>query len=223
MNQTTNLPDPVRRYLAHALPQETKPIRRARLQMHGRIKVGGWMRFEAEWEGDGTSFSWRALAGPGRLRPLRVHDRFANGRGAMDVRLRPNLKLIHDASEDVARSGAGRAALEAVWVPGSLLTECGVTWTAESDQLIAATRDVPPERPQLNLTIDSSGALVSCHGQRFRDAKHGYLPFGAIVDQERTFNGTTIPSKLAVGWGFSSDDWQPFFECEVTGYEAAGA
>jgi hypothetical protein len=69
------------------------------------------------WEGDGRSFSWRANSGPGPFPLLRVHDRFADGVGAMDIRLRPTvkglpaLKLLHPENDDVARSGAGRAAL----------------------------------------------------------------------------------------------------------------
>jgi hypothetical protein len=47
------------------------------------------------------------------------------GRGFINIRLRvpwsrlPALKLVHAESEDVARSGAGRAALEALWVMGT--------------------------------------------------------------------------------------------------------
>ena len=35
----------------------------------------------------------------------------------MDIRLRPGLQLLRVEDEDTARSGAGRAAAEAVWAP----------------------------------------------------------------------------------------------------------
>jgi len=68
-----------------------------------------------------------------------VHDQFIDGVGFMDIRLRPPsrrlpaMKLLHAENDDTARSGAGRAALEALWVPGALLPERGVGWRAESD------------------------------------------------------------------------------------------
>ena len=116
-----DLDEPVRRYFAHALA-EGAPLRpAARLRLPGRIRVGAWLRFESTWEGDGRSFSWQATAGPGQLRVLRVHDRFAGGSGFMDIRLRRGPRLLHTENADTARSGAGRAALEALWVPAALL------------------------------------------------------------------------------------------------------
>ena len=153
------LDEPVRRYLQHALAAGTRLSRGVRLEMRGRIKVGVWLGFGSVWEGDGRSLSWRANAGPGPLRLLRVHDQFAAGRGFMDIRLRtpfrplPALKLLHAANDDVARSGACRAALEALWAPMSLLPDRGVRWRAESDDRVVASWEVPPEQPEVNIGI----------------------------------------------------------------------
>ena len=45
----------------------------------------------------------------------------------------------------------------------------GVTWRAASDDLIVASFDVPPERPEVALRIDGEGALVSASSLRGRD------------------------------------------------------
>ena len=212
--------EPVRRYFAHALAPGTPPAGGARLRLRGRIKVGAWLRFDSVWEGDGRSFSWRALAGPGPLPLLRVHDRFADGVGFMDVRLRrPGVKLLHAEDDDVARSGAGRAALEGLWVTWALMHERGVAWRAESDDLLVATWDVPPERPELRIAVAADGSVTSYGALRWRDRGSGYLPFGAHVHAERTFGGVTIPSRIVAGWGYGTPDWAPFFEAEVSAYE----
>jgi hypothetical protein len=42
--------------------------------------------------------------------------------------------------------------------------------------------------------------------------------FGGIVEEERTFGGFTIPSKLRIGWYFGSDRFETegeFFRCTV--------
>jgi hypothetical protein len=225
---TAGLEEPVRRYFAHALADGAQLSRGVRLEASGRIRVGAWLRFESVWEGDGRSFSWSATSGPGPLPFLKVHDRFANGVGSMDIRLRPPLKrlpalrLLHADSEDVARSGAGRAALEALWTPASLLPGRGVTWRAESDQLIVATWTVAPETPEVHIAIDANGGVRSYWSQRWRDSKAGYVPFGADVHAERDFAGMTIPSRLTAGWGYGTDQWTPFFEAEVTRLEHMG-
>lgn len=212
------LDEPVRRYFRHALAEGAPLSRAVRLRLSGRIRVGAWLRFDSVWEGDGRSFSWDATAGP--LRLLRVHDGFAAGHGVMDVRVRrPPLRLVHAEDEHTARSGAGRAALEAIWAPASLLPARGVRWRVESETSIVATRDVPPEQPELHISLAADGAVRSVRGRRWRDAKRGYEPFGADVHAERTFHGLTIPSRLTAGWGHGTDAWAPFFECEVTALE----
>ena len=213
------LDDPVRRYFVHALAEGAPPAARARLRIRGRIKVGGWLRFDSVWEGDGRSYDWRALCGLGALRPLRVHDRFAEGTGLMDIRLRPGLRLLHAAGDDTARSGAGRAAIESDWVPGSLLPHCGVTWRAEAENVIVAVFDVPPERPEIRFRLGPDGQVRSQSTRRWQGARSGYVPFGVDVHAERTFDGVTIPSRFLGGWGYGTPKWAPFFDGEIYEFE----
>jgi hypothetical protein len=217
-----DLDEPVRRYLRHALAPGTPLRRGVHLEMGGHIKVGAWLRFRSVWEGDGRSFSWRATAGPGPLPLLRVHDQFSAGRGFMDIRLRsglrrlPALKLLHAQGDDVARSGAGRAALEALWVPMALLPDRGVGWRADSHDLIVASREVPPERPEVHIRIGPDGLVRSYSALRWRGGKQGYVPFGVDVLAETRFGPLTIPGRLTAGWGHGTADWSPFFRAEVT-------
>lgn len=213
------LDEPVRRYFLHALAEGSPPAARARLLIRGRIKVGAWLRFESVWEGDGRSYDWRALCGLGPLRPLRVHDRFADGAGFMDIRLRPGLKLLHAAGDDTARSGAGRAALESDWVPGSLLPERGVTWRVESENVIVAVFDVAPERPEIRFRLGADGQVRSQSAMRWQGASSGYVPFGVDVQAERTFGAATIPSRFLGGWGYGTPKWAPFFDGEICEFE----
>jgi hypothetical protein len=213
------LDEPVRRYFTHALQPDTRLSRRVRLEMTGRINIGAWLPFTATWEGDARSFIWRAKSGPWRLRILHVVDRFADGAGSMDARLFGRIPLLHADDEDVVRSGAGRAAAEAMWTPASLLPDRGVSWHAESDDLILATWDVPPERPQLRLRIDSEGAVRSGCVLRWDNGQHGrrgYIPCGADVHAEQRLGDLTIPSRLSVGWWYGTPHYKPFFECDIS-------
>ena len=215
------LDEPVSRYFAHALAPGATVAPTMRLEMAGRIKVGIWMPFSADWEGNGRFFRWHATAGPFGLPALRVLDRFEDGSGSMDVRLRPGVKLVHAEDEDTARSGAGRAAAEAMWTPAGLLPQHDVRWRAEGDDLIVARWEVPPERPELRLEIDADGAIRTLNVMRWQ-GRDGYVPMGGHVLEDRRFGHVTIPSRISVGWWYGMPRYKPFFEATVTAAEPAG-
>jgi hypothetical protein len=206
-------PDPVERYLAHAMPAGPPPDDGVGLRMAGRIKLGAWLPFTAEQVCDGRSFVWRARVGP-----LRVTDRFADGAGGMRGSLLGRRTLFDARGEDVTRSSAGRAALEAVWCPAALRPERGVTWRAEADDHIVATWDVPPERPEVHLLIAPDGALRAVWAERWGNAGRpafGYIPCGCEVLAERRFGSLVVPSEVTVGWWFGTPEYAPFFRARV--------
>jgi hypothetical protein len=213
-----HLDEPVRRYFTHALAPGARLGAGVRLTMEGLIKVGTWMPFEAEWQGDGRSFEWHARAGR-PFRPLRVVDRYAGDSGSMEVRLFGRIGLVRARGKDTTRSAAGRAAVEAaVWAPGSLLPACGVAWHAQNDERIVAIWEVPPERPAVHVKIDHAGAVRSVSVMRWDDGshgRHGYIPCGAEVQAERRFGDLVLASEITVGWWFEAPRWAPFFKARV--------
>jgi Family of unknown function (DUF6544) len=209
------LDEPVRRYLRHAVAAESPPSPAVRLGMTGRIRLGAWLPFSAVEDADGRSFTWRARLGRGLLE---VTDSFADGRGATRGRVLGRLRVLSAEGPDVSRSAAGRAALEAVWAPAALLPGSGVHWRAVDDHTIAVTLDVPPERPDVHLRIDDSGALRGAWARRWHAARDGgrYVPCGCEVHAERRFGPLTVPEDVTVGWGYGTPDWSPFFRARIT-------
>jgi hypothetical protein len=219
----TGLDEPVRRYLSHAIRDGAELGAGVRLKMAGRIKVGLWLSFSARQECDARSFTWRARVGLGPLTALAVVDRFAQGAGSMDGRLLGRIKLFHADDEDTTRSAAGRAALEAVFTPASLLPQRGVNWRVESESEIVATWDVPPERPELHLRIDDQGALRSYRALRWGNVNQkefGYIPCGCEVEAERRFGDLVVPSSITGAWWFGTQRQTPFYRAEIRGLTA---
>jgi hypothetical protein len=213
------LDEPVRRYLTHAIRPGAALGGRVRLTMSGHIKVGAWLSFSAEQDlWDGHAFEWRARAGLGPLKPFQVTDRYEPRLGSTDGRLFGRLRFLHADDEDTVRASAGRAAVESIFVPTTLLPGPGVGWRTASDAVIVATIEVPPERTELQLTIDRDGALRCVEVQRWgnvgRDG-YGYIPFGGDVLAERRFGDLTLPSRLAVGWWYGTPRFAPFFKAEI--------
>jgi hypothetical protein len=215
------LDEPVGRYLRHAIAPGAAPSDRVRLTMRGRIRVGPWLDFEAEQEFAGHDFTWRARAGRWRWRPLHVVDHFRDGAGGTDGRLFGRLRFLHADDADTARAAAGRAAAESIWVPGTLLPGRGVQWRAEADDRIVATLDVPPERIELELGIDSAGAPRTVRLLRWGNVGRdgfGPIPFGGRLGEDRRFGDVVVPTRVVVGWWYGTPRYRPFFDASVTGY-----
>ncbi len=212
------LPEPVRRYLHHALPKGFHVTRGVTLRMAGKIRVGFWLPFTAGQECDGRSFEWRARVGIGPLAPLEIVDCYANGAGSVTGRLLSRYELFRQADEHVHRSAAGRAALEAVLAPASLLPGRGVSWRAEEDEHIIASSDLEPEHIEVHMRIDQHGAVRAISAQRWGNIdkhSHGYLTFGGDVHAEQAFGDVVIPSHLTLGWRYGSEHYKPFFEAHI--------
>jgi hypothetical protein len=129
--------------------------------------------------------------------------------------------LVHARGEDITRSAAGRAAVEAaIWAPASLLPSRGIDWRADSDEHIVAAWDVPPERPAVQIKLDRAGSVRSVSLMRWDDGRHGrhgYIPCGGTVHAEKRFGDLVLASEVTVGWWFETPRWAPFFKARVLG------
>jgi hypothetical protein len=220
LDMLAGLDEPVRRYFSHAISDGAALPTGVRLAMSGRIKVGLWLPFTAEQTVDGRSFAWRARVGWGRLTPLRVTDRYADAAGSTEGRLLERVTLFHAKDINTTRSAATRAAIESVVLaPPSVLPGRGVTWRAETDDVIVACLDLPPEQPEIRLRIDEHGAIRTVSALRWGNAGEKtfqYIPFGGEVQAERRFGDLVLPSTLSVGWWFDTPRYAPFFRAEIT-------
>ncbi len=207
-----DLPEPVRRYFRHAIAEGTPLATSVALSMHGRIKVPGlgrWLQFEAEEELEPErGFIWRARVGG----MLRARDELREGRGRVEARLL-GVPVMRASGADVDRSAAGRLAAESIWQPAGLLPERGVSWEADGDEVRAA-RTVAGERTELRLRLADEGRVLEASVERWN--RDRYEPFGARVEDEGTFAGYTIPTRVHAGWGYGTPSFGEFFDATIT-------
>ena len=218
------LDEPVRRYFSHAIAEGTGLSKGVRMAMSGRIKVGLWLPFTADQTTDGRSFTWRARVGRGALTPLRVTDHYADSIGRSEGRLLGRLTLFYADDANTARSAATRAAIESVvFAPVSVLPGSGVTWRAETDSVIVACFNLPPEHPEVRLRIDQHGAIQTVSALRWGNVGEKtfqYLPFGGHAHTERRFGDLVLANTLSVGWWFATPRFAPFFRAEISSVTA---
>ncbi len=215
----STLPDLAKQYLRHAIAPERSPASVVRLEMVGEIKLKNWMPFTAALVVRGTKgFVWSARA---RMKHgfISGYDRYLEGVGEMRWKLVGLFPVMSASGSDVTRSAADRFALERVFLPSSF---CGssTTWSAQAQNLELATTGLSP----IHLDLEASGRIRTISMDRWGNpdgGAFGLTPFGGIVDEEATWDGYTIPSRLRIGWHWGTNRFAEgeFFRAKITSAE----
>jgi hypothetical protein len=206
----SGLPEPVVRWLTHAIAEGTPLATAVEVRMHGELRIGTWARFTAVQRiALPGGFVWAASA---RVRGLPVvgFDRWTRGTGEMRWRLLGLVPAMSGDGEDVTRSAAGRLAGEVLIVaPGAALSP-EVSWRALDGDRAVAVVQVGRTTHEVTLTVGPDGALSELVFQRWGEAGGGTFgeqPFGATFHGEATFGGVTVPRRITGGWHFGTDRW----------------
>lgn len=199
-------PEPVRRYLDHAIAPQTPLATAVRLRMHGEIKLKQWFPFRAEQVIHGQrGLIWQAVVWMKGL-PIIGSDRLVDGVAALNWKLLGLLPVVQGAGADIDRSALGRWQAELVWLP-SMLVETGVTWRTSGTDL-QPRLSLSGQRVGLTLHTSDQGQLDALRLERWGNPEGGEfhaVSFGGVVEQEGTFGGYTIPTRLRAGWYFGTD------------------
>jgi hypothetical protein len=207
---TAGLPEPVGRWLGHAVADGTPLARAVELRMHGEIFLGRWSPFTAVQRLSVTGgFVWAATARLLGL-PIRGFDRWTSGSGEMRWRLFGALPMISAAGADVTRSAAGRHAGELlVALPTSALAP-EVGWRALDDDRAVATVEAGGGASEVTLTVAADGALTDLAMRRWGPLGRGAFgerPFGATFEGELAVAGLRVPRRVTAGYGFGTERW----------------
>jgi hypothetical protein len=206
------LPDPARRYLAHALSPGAPLASSVQLQMAGSIRLqpgGKWLPFKArQILAPPRGFVWRAVVRSGLLR-FSGADHYANGSGAIDFWRWGFLPLVRATGPDISRSARGRLAAESCWLPSSWLPSDKAQWRAVDEQTAEVLLDLDGEQIAVRLGVDLDGRLKTIQAQRWgdqtEDRTFALLPFGGHTKEERRFGDYTIPTQVSAGWWYGTE------------------
>jgi hypothetical protein len=205
-----HLPEAPRRYLQHAISPGTPLASAVRLQMHGEIKLGRWLPFEAEQViRRDKGMIWCATV---RMSGLPIHgwDILIDGQGEMRWKLLGIIPVLSASGPDVTRSAIGRVEAESIWLP-SQFCHTNIAWTESGASCAHAEFTTDHEPARLDLFLDAAGGLEKLSMPRWGNPEGGefhYSNFGGIVEEEGTFGGSTIPTRLRVGWYFGEDRFE---------------
>ena len=216
--EIASLPEPVRRYVSHAIAPGAVIASAVLLEIHGEINLQNeWREFVADqvirWD---SQFKWTARSKP-RVMPHQDGPHWLDQECAKRWKLLGVHPLESADGVDIHRLARGRVQLESIWMPTVFLAPV-VEWRAFDPAHVGVEFAIADHAAHLDLSIDQDGRLKDAHISRwgnpdwFRRDKtefHDY-PFGAVISEETTFDGITIPTKLCLGWHFGT----PRFEGE---------
>jgi hypothetical protein len=214
------LPAPARLYMEHAIAPGTPLANAVRLRLRGEIKLRRWLPFTAEQVVHRVhGFIWRASARMNGL-AIRGFDRLVDGEGEMQWKLLGLFPVMTASGPDISRSAAGRFVTESAWLP-SMFCSDGVSWTTEGQVVAVAHVNVFGEPAHFAITVDEIGRALSVKLARWGNPEgtaFHYADFGAIAEEERTFAGFTVPSRIRAGWHFGTERFErdgEFFRATV--------
>lgn len=221
------LPEIARRYFRHAIAPGTPLYSTAELRMHGTFLLGHkgevqTYRMEARQVLRAPDqFVWIPALEKG---PLSVtgSDGLASGSAWTRFWLAGVIPVVNArTSPDLVRSAQFRSAVEsAIWLPVSLLPGNGVLWEQTGADTARLTFERFDPAIELSMTLDETGAVREVVGQRWSNANPQNVfrlqPFGGTMLEEATSEGLTVPSRIAVGNHFGTDDYLPFFQATVS-------
>jgi hypothetical protein len=213
-------PETAQAYLRHAIAEGTPLARAVRLTMTGEIKLKGWLPFTATQvvRADG-GFVWSARVQKG-LMFITGFDKFVERVGEMRWKLLGLFPVMTGSGPDISRSAGDRFAIERIMLP-SALCRPEVRWTSEGGAVTAEEPRISP----ITLGLNPTGAAKSVSMLRWGNpdgGAFGLFPFGGLVEEEKTWGGYTIPSRLRIGWHFGTDRFEEgeFFRAQITSAES---
>lgn len=204
-------PEPVQRWMRHAITPGATLLSGVDQEWSGHLRLGrSWRQFCSRQRAtlrDG--FVWSART---RLRGLPVagFDRFTHDEGQMSWRVLRRVRLASESGEEVTRSSAGRHAAELLAAVPSVALDPTVRWEEVDDQHATAHLMVGGKDQAVTVRVDPVGRLREVSMERWGTPPawpYGQYAFGALLGEERRFDGYLVPTEVVAGWHFGTPRW----------------
>ncbi|WP_299879059.1 DUF6544 family protein [uncultured Sulfitobacter sp.] len=216
------LPEPAQRFFRFSIAEGTPLLPVVTIRMHGRFSIGNKdapndlamqaTQILAAPEG----FIWKVKAGAGVMR-LSGSDsakwtRFWIGS------IWPVARRGGDA--DHRRAAFGRYVAEAVfWSPAAVLPGPNVRWQAVDEDTARVTVHHADLTQSVDLTVSKEGQPTQIVFDRWSDANprktYQFQPFGGTFSAFQDFQGYRLPTRVAAGNFFGTDEYFAFYHAEV--------
>jgi hypothetical protein len=223
-----DLPEAARRYFQYTIAPGTPLMPVSEIRMVGEIGLGdrdapGYQPMRARQllaPPDGLIWIVEE-AGSGVMR-MSGSDGVVDGRSWTRFWLLGSLPVVRAGDDsNHLRSSFGRLVAEAAfWAPAALLPGENVRWEAgDSPDIARATVTYGALGQSLEIKVAEDGRPVRVTIPRWSnenpEGEWRIQPFGGTLEEFRTFDGFTLPTRVDGGNHFGTDDFFPFYRAIV--------
>lgn len=205
---TADLPLPVARYFAFALPEGQPQVRAATIVWSGEFRSrleGEWAPFSAlqHFTARPPGFVWDARIRMLPAASVYVRDTYLDGRGTMLGRVAALVPVVDEGnSPEMAQSALARWLGEAAWFPTALLPGGAVRWEAVDDVTARAVARDGETEATAEFHFAPTGEITRMTAMRYRATAGTAVltPFeGRYAAYERR-EGMMVPTEAEVAW-----------------------
>jgi hypothetical protein len=219
------VPPAARRYLTHAILPGTLLADRVQMKMSGAIRKEAeqeWVPFEAqEILAGGRGLVWKAKLRTSDKSWLDGAEYYYRGKGYIEYFRHRFVPSVMESSFVIDRSMAGRVLIESIWLPPVFLPQRAARWESMDGSRAKVTLSIDDLSSTIIMTVDEDGRLREAvipryhQGEERKIEKAEWRPFGITVEEEKTFGGYRIPSKVRAGWWHGSSRYTEVFRAEI--------
>lgn len=218
---TTHLPEKALLYLSHSIRPGTILARRVEVTFHGQIrsKPGGrWQPFRAKEIIDvNRSFLVTSNSFYGPI-PMKQVDRYAQEHATARNLIFGRLAIKKLQGIDLDRAAHSRFMVKSAWLPTAYLPHNGAAWL-ERDGNLRLTARVAGDRVELTVQVGPDGSLQALTCMRWSnltaDGNYAWIPFSSVSEEEKTFAGYTIPTRIRSTWWSGTEKAFDFLLAQV--------
>jgi hypothetical protein len=220
-----DLPPAAKRYFLHAILPGTPLAERVRMKISGTLRredTQVWMPFEAEeiLEG-GRGLVWKAKLKTGEDSWLDGAEYYFMGKGQITFFRHRFIPSVFESSLVVDRSMAGRVLIESIWLPPVFLPQRMARWENMDKLRAKVTLSIDDLSSTIMMSVEEDGRLREVVIPRYHQGgerkieKAEWRPFGISVEEEKTFEGYRIPTKIRAGWWYGSSRYNEVLRVEI--------
>lgn len=166
-------------------------------------------------------FLWQARMRSGPL-VFRVIDALVGGNGVLEVWLFGSLTVAKATGAEATLAEAYRYLAELPWVPDAMVCNPQLVWQVDTSNAAEVYIDTKAGRATVQFSFDAAGDIVGIRakGRPARDSQNRPVRYdwqGRFGDYVQ-IGPRRVPRHAEIGYLYPSG-YEPYFECEITGYE----
>jgi len=197
--QLKGLPEPVRKYFMHALPEGKPYISYVRLKHDGwfrtdpgkkKMDIQGEQYFTAEKPG----FIWKGTTSVFTARDMYIQDQ-----GRLVVSLFSLIRVADERGPQVDQAELLRWLGESVWFPTNLLPRGNLKWSAIDSLRARLTFEYNGISVYYLVTFNERNEIVRLETERYMGDK-GLMPWVGEVSEYVVIQGVRVPSVIEASW-----------------------